>query len=66
MPSPGSYADRLCVEHVVANERSGVFYERESFVVETDLGKPHWQPCPRRGARSALAMIAKIVTPECT
>ncbi|MFB9903132.1 GNAT family N-acetyltransferase [Allokutzneria oryzae] len=27
-------ADRLCIEHFVANERAGAFYEREGFTVE--------------------------------
>jgi ribosomal protein S18 acetylase RimI-like enzyme len=27
-------ADRLCIEHFVANDRAGAFYEREGFTVE--------------------------------
>lgn len=37
-------ADRLCIEHFVANERAGAFYEREGFKVDrvepSPLGDP--------------------------
>ncbi|MFD9893519.1 GNAT family N-acetyltransferase [Amycolatopsis sp. NPDC059027] len=32
--------DRLCIEHFVANERAGVFYEREGFAVERIESSP--------------------------
>ena len=33
-------ADRLCIEHFVANERAGAFYEREGFTVERVESSP--------------------------
>ncbi len=33
-------ADRLCIEHFVANERAGAFYEREGFTVERIESSP--------------------------
>jgi len=37
-------ADRLYIEHFVANERAGAFYERESFAVERIESSPREDP----------------------
>jgi GNAT superfamily N-acetyltransferase len=37
-------ADRLYIEHFVANERAGVFYEREGFTVERIESSPTEEP----------------------
>jgi GNAT superfamily N-acetyltransferase len=37
-------ADRLCIEHFVANERAGAFYEREGFTVERIESSPTEDP----------------------
>lgn len=37
-------ADRLCIEHFVANERAGAFYEREGFTVERIEASPTEDP----------------------
>ena len=37
-------ADRLCIEHFVANERAGAFYEREGFTVERVEASPTDDP----------------------
>jgi ribosomal protein S18 acetylase RimI-like enzyme len=37
-------ADRLYIEHFVANERAGAFYEREGFAVERIEASPSGDP----------------------
>lgn len=37
-------ADRLCIEHFVANQRAGAFYEREGFVVDRIEPGPTGEP----------------------
>ncbi len=37
-------ADRLCIEHFVANVRAGAFYERAGFIVETTEPSPTSNP----------------------
>jgi GNAT superfamily N-acetyltransferase len=37
-------AERLCIEHFVANERAGAFYEREGFTVERIESSPTEDP----------------------
>jgi ribosomal protein S18 acetylase RimI-like enzyme len=39
-------ADRLHIEHFVANERAGAFYEREGFTVERIESSPTEDPAP--------------------
>jgi GNAT superfamily N-acetyltransferase len=39
-----AHADRLYVEHFVANERAGAFYEREGFTVERIASSPTEDP----------------------
>jgi RimJ/RimL family protein N-acetyltransferase len=39
-----AHADRLYIEHFVANERAGAFYEREGFTVERIESSPTEDP----------------------
>jgi ribosomal protein S18 acetylase RimI-like enzyme len=41
---PPANADRLYIEHFVANERAGAFYEREGFTVERIESSPTGDP----------------------
>ncbi len=48
-------ADRLYIEHFVANERAGAFYEREGFTVDRIESSPTRQPCTRGGVAGTPA-----------
>lgn len=39
-----AHVDRLCIEHFVANQRAGAFYEREGFTVERIEPSPTGDP----------------------